>query len=257
MDHTGPVRHNGQSAYLCSSIDHATSYAMALLTPSPNTASCLELSQQIHALFGIEQLITDNGQAFVSKEMSSFCKERSIEQSVTKPYRPQTNGKVEQFNGIIMTILYAVSAINPSRGIQWILDQSLSTYNRRPNSTGYSPIFLALGVPHEDSPSPYMRELTPAEKNAFATDLVKLYNPRVQDARLNVATRKAARDVIHSYLQEKKARLRVFGKGDWVLRQRKRDHKGEPFYDGPFIIADASPHNGYVLRTPGGFTLRN
>ncbi|KAI0992856.1 hypothetical protein K3495_g15328, partial [Podosphaera aphanis] len=178
MDHTGPVRHNGQSAYLCTSIDHATSYAMALLTQSPNTASCLELSRQVHALFGIKQLITDNGQAFVSKEMSSFCKERSIEQSVTKPYRPKTNGKVERFNGIIKTIFYAVSAINPSRGIKWILDQSLSTYNRRPNSTGYSPIFLALGVPLEDSPSPYVRELTPAEETAFATDLVKLYNPR-------------------------------------------------------------------------------
>ncbi|SZF05221.1 unnamed protein product [Blumeria hordei] len=109
--------------------------------------------------------------------MSSFCKERSIEQSVIKPYRPQKNGKVERFNGIIKTIFYAVSAINPSRGIQWILDQSLSMYNRRPNSTGYSPIFLALGVPHEDSLSPYVRELTPAEETAFATDLVKLYSP--------------------------------------------------------------------------------
>ncbi|CAD6502900.1 BgTH12-02574 [Blumeria graminis f. sp. triticale] len=257
MDHTGPVRHNSLAAYLCTAIDHATSYAMVILTQSPNTASCLELTRQIYTLFGIKQLVTDNGQAFVSKEMSAFCRDKSIEQSLTKPYRPQTNGKVERFNGTIKSIFYAVSSINPSRSIQWILDQSLSTYNRRPNSTGYAPIFLALGVTHEEPPSPYVRELTPSEESSFAADLVKLYNPRVQNARMNVATGKASRDEIRSYLQERKARLRVFGKGDWVLRQRKRDHKGEPFYDGPFIVGDATPQNGYLLRTPGGFTLQN
>ena len=158
--------------------------------------------------------MTDNGQAFVSKEMFSFCKDKSIEHSFTKPYRPETNGKVERFNGIIKGIFYTVSSINSSRSIQWILDQTLSIYNRRPNSTGYAPVFLALGVTHEELPSPYVRELTSSEEAAFATDLVKLYNPKVQNARINVATGKAARDEIRLYLQERKARLRVFGKGE-------------------------------------------
>lgn len=114
-----------------------------------------------------------------------------------------------------------------------------------------------MGFTHEESPSPLMHRFTSSEEAAFATELVKLDNPRVHDARLNVATGKAGRDEIRSYLQEKKARLRVFGKGDWVLRLRKRDHKGEPFYDGPFIIAYTTPNNAYVLRTPGGFTLQD
>lgn len=49
-----------------------------------------------------------------------------------------------------------------------------------------------------------MRELIQSEEAAFATDLVKLYIPRVHDTRLNMATGKAARDEIRSYLQEKK-----------------------------------------------------
>ena len=257
MDHTGPIRHNNQSFHLCTAIDHGTSYAMALLTKSPNSASCIELIRQIHLLFGIKQLITDNGQAFLSTEMSSFCKEKKIEQNFTKPYRPETNGKVERFNGIIKTIFYAISSINQSRSIQWVLDQSLSTYNRRPNLTGYAPIYLALGITQEYSSSPYIRELTPTEESAFASDIVKIYNPGTQYARLNVANGKSARDEIRSYLQEKKARLRVFGKGDWVLRQRKRNHKDEPFYDGPFVIAETNFNNGYILRTPGGVTLQN
>ncbi|KAI1000484.1 hypothetical protein K3495_g7710 [Podosphaera aphanis] len=257
IDHTGPVQHNDQSAYLCTAIDHGTSYAMALLTRSPNTSSCVELTRQIYVLFGLKQLITDNGQAFLSGEMSSFCKEREIEQRITKPYRPQTNGKVERFNGIIKTIFHAISSINQKRSMQWVLDQTLSTYNRRPNLTGYAPIFLALGISQEFSPSPYIRELTRAEEIAFASDIVNIYSPKTQYARLNVANGKAARDEIRSYLQEEKARLRTFGKGDWVLRQRKRDHKGEPYYDGPFVIAETNPSNGYILRTPGGVILQN
>ncbi|KAI6246587.1 hypothetical protein HI914_05506 [Erysiphe necator] len=127
-----------------------------------------------------------------SLSLICVCKERSIEQCVTKPYRPQTNGKVVRFNGIIKTIFYAISSNNQTRSIQWILEQTLNIYNRRPNTTGYSPIFLALAVTHEEPPSPYIRELTPSEESAFASDLVKLYNPKTENARLNVATGKAA-----------------------------------------------------------------
>ncbi|POS82447.1 hypothetical protein EPUL_005804, partial [Erysiphe pulchra] len=72
MDHTGPIRHNGQSTYLYTAIDHSTSYGMALLTQSANTASCTMLISQIWTLFGIKQLVTDNGQAFLSKETLSL-----------------------------------------------------------------------------------------------------------------------------------------------------------------------------------------
>ncbi|KAI1005704.1 hypothetical protein K3495_g2513 [Podosphaera aphanis] len=172
-------------------------------------------------------------------------------------YRPQTNGKVEKFKGILKTIFYAISSAYSSRSLQWDLDQALSIYNRRPNNTGYPPIFLALGVVPDELSNEYIREATPTEETAFALDIAKINFPKVEHSRLEVATGKAARDEIRSYLQEKKARLRVFGKGDWVLRQRKRDHKGEPFYDGPFVVPDASPNNRYTLRTPGGVVLKN
>ena len=113
----------------------------------------------------------------------------------------------------------------PSRRYPWhtrVRQQALNSYNRYPNSSGFAPIFLALGISREESPGPYVPELTLSEEAALATDLVKIQNPRIQNARLNVANGKAARDEIRSYLQEKKAQLRIFGKGDWVLRQRNR-----------------------------------
>ncbi|RKF59708.1 hypothetical protein OnM2_058035 [Erysiphe neolycopersici] len=66
IDHTGPVRHNGQSAYIYTAIDYTTSYGITSLTQSTNTTSCITLINQIWTLFGIKQLVTDNGQAFLS-----------------------------------------------------------------------------------------------------------------------------------------------------------------------------------------------
>lgn len=111
--------------------------------------------------------------------MELYCKDNKITQSTTMPYRPQTNGKVERFNGILKTIFYAVSSANISRSPQWILDQALNIYNRRPNSTGYSPIFLALGVIPEDPTEEYQRESTLEEEAAFAAEIVNIYSPKV------------------------------------------------------------------------------
>lgn len=48
---------------------------------------------------------------------------------------------------------------------------------------------------------------------------------------------KAVRDRTRVNLQEKKALMRIYTPGDWVLRVRQRKHKFEPFYDGPRAIA--------------------
>lgn len=45
----------------------------------------------------IEQLLTDNGSAFRSKDFAQACKQLGIRHRFTRPYRPQTNGKGERF----------------------------------------------------------------------------------------------------------------------------------------------------------------
>lgn len=72
-----------------------------------------------------------------------------------------------------------------------------------------------------------------------------------------MSSAKTSRDTLRAYLQENKARLRIFGKGDWVLRQRARQHKGEPYYDGPYVIAKSNDDGTYYLRTPGGILMDN
>ena len=46
----------------------------------------------------VERVLSDNGSAYVSLLWRDLCAELGIKQSRTRPYRPQTNGKIERFH---------------------------------------------------------------------------------------------------------------------------------------------------------------
>ncbi|MGH3668007.1 MAG: integrase core domain-containing protein, partial [Acidimicrobiia bacterium] len=46
----------------------------------------------------LERLMTDNGSAYRSTVHALACRALGIRHLRTRPYRPQTNGKVERFN---------------------------------------------------------------------------------------------------------------------------------------------------------------
>jgi transposase InsO family protein len=46
----------------------------------------------------VERVMTDNGSCYRSKQFRSLLASAGIKHIRTRPYRPQTNGKVERFN---------------------------------------------------------------------------------------------------------------------------------------------------------------
>ena len=46
----------------------------------------------------VERVLSDNGSAYVSFLWRDVCAELGIKHSRTRPYRPQTNGKIERFH---------------------------------------------------------------------------------------------------------------------------------------------------------------
>ena len=56
-------------------------------------------------------------------------------------------------------------------------------------------------------------------------------------------------------LVEDKVFHRIFAKRDGILSQRKRKHKFESFYDGPFSIVKCHQGNTYTLIAPGGIII--
>ena len=95
----------------------------------------------------IKRLITDNGSAYRSRLFARTCEALGIKHCLTRPYRPQTNGKAERF---IQTCLrewaYARSYANSNERTAW-LPAFLAYYNtRRPHSAlGYKPPASRLG----------------------------------------------------------------------------------------------------------------
>lgn len=81
--------------------DHAR-IAFTAMHPDERTPQAVQFLRDAVAYYAglgvqIEQLLTDNGSAFRSKDFAQACKQLGIRHRFTRPYRPQTNGKAERF----------------------------------------------------------------------------------------------------------------------------------------------------------------
>ena len=81
--------------------DHSRlAYAEELADESPaTTVAFLDRAWRFFACHGIavERILTDNGNAYRSRDFIAACVARGISPRRTRPYRPQTNGKAERF----------------------------------------------------------------------------------------------------------------------------------------------------------------
>ena len=87
-------------AHVC--IDDATRLAYVEVLPDEKRESVIPFLKRAVAWFRrrgviVEQLMTDNGPAYVSTRHAQLCSQLGIQHIRTKPYCPQTNGKAERF----------------------------------------------------------------------------------------------------------------------------------------------------------------
>ena len=132
-------------------VDDATrlAYVEVLADEKAKTAiGFLRRALAFYATHGIrvEQLMTDNGGAYVSTAHALACRALGIRHIRTRPYRPQTNGKAERF---IRTLLggWAYGAIYRSSTERTAaLDGWLYHYNhhRKHSALGHQPPIARL-----------------------------------------------------------------------------------------------------------------
>lgn len=89
----------------------------------------------------VQQVMTDNGSAYLSHVFAALCRQQSLGHLRTRPYTPRTNGKAERF---IQTLLREWAYRRPYASSRWrtaALDPWLTYYNRsRPHaSLNYKP----------------------------------------------------------------------------------------------------------------------
>lgn len=126
--------------------DYATRYPEAFplrkVTAGPIAQALLQLFSRV----GIPQeVLTDQGTAFLSKTLKQVYSLLGIKGIRTTPYHPQTDGLVERYNQTLKGMLRKFVAANGKDWDRW-LPYLLFAYREVPQaSTGFSPFELLYG----------------------------------------------------------------------------------------------------------------
>jgi transposase InsO family protein len=102
----------------------------------------------------IERVLTDNGSCYRSREFTAVLADAGIAHRRTRPYRPQTNGKVERFNLSLKWEWAYARAYDTNASRARELSRWLHDYNyHRPHMalSGRAPITAVNDVPRKHS----------------------------------------------------------------------------------------------------------
>ena len=145
-DQAGKVRRTVGWEYVHIAVDDYSRLPYAEVLPdekATTAAGFLRRAVRFYRRHGIkiEQLLTDNGGAYIAVVHALACRQLGIKHLRTRPYRPQTNGKAERFirtltNGWAYGAIYRSSAERTAA-----LDGWLWYYNhrRRHSALGHQP----------------------------------------------------------------------------------------------------------------------
>jgi transposase InsO family protein len=91
------------TAYVHTVIDDHSRVAYAEICTDERAATAIGVLQRAVAWYAehgisVERVLSDNGSAYVSHAWQEACQQLGITAKRTKPYRPQTNGKIERFH---------------------------------------------------------------------------------------------------------------------------------------------------------------
>ena len=120
--------------YIHSAIDAYSRIAYSEILNAEDAVCCTGFLERAHAWFGlhnvvIERILTDNGAGYRSNAWRDLCAELAIPHTRTRPYRPQTNGKVERFNRTLNAEWARVRVYRRNSDRDRALDRWLHRYN--------------------------------------------------------------------------------------------------------------------------------
>jgi transposase InsO family protein len=129
----GPVGYD----YLHAMVDDHSRYAYVEVHADERGTTCAGFLARAAARFAeldvaIERVMTDQAKNYVrSAAFQATLSEIGAQHVVTRPYRPQTNGKVERFNRTLLDEWAYARLYRSNEGRLRSLDAWIDTYNRR------------------------------------------------------------------------------------------------------------------------------
>ncbi|MCF6429263.1 IS481 family transposase [Amycolatopsis tucumanensis] len=97
----------GTYLFLHTALDDHSRLAYTETLPDEKAVTCAGFLRRAHAWFAergisIERVLTDNAMAYRKTTWQQVCAELGIQRRFTRPWRPQTNGKVERFHRTLL-----------------------------------------------------------------------------------------------------------------------------------------------------------
>ena len=134
-------------------MDYYSKYPEILSTGAITSRVIIKWLDDVFSRYGLpEELVTDNGTSFTSKEFTDYLEHNNVRHLRTSVYSPNENGLVERFNRYLKTHVQAFVAENKPwhTGMNALLRHYRAT---SPTATGLSPCQLMFGrnmrLPHE------------------------------------------------------------------------------------------------------------
>ena len=138
VDHAGPFL--GKNFLLL--VDAYSRWIEVHIVDSTSAESTIKTLRQIFSIHGLpQQLVSDNGPAFISQDFKQFMNKNGIRHSLTSPYHPRSNGLAER---AVQTFKSSIKKLDGP--IDTRLTRFLLQYRITPQSTtGLSPSELLMG----------------------------------------------------------------------------------------------------------------
>ena len=244
IDLVGPFTKSSQgNKYLLTCVDHLTGWAEAIPIPSKHNTHVWEaLTTHIIARYGPPSVIvSDNGGEFTATAFETWLRTCGIKHSRTSPYHPQTNGKVERFNGSLQKLLLKISGGDSAKWENYLAD-AMYAYRISINTEGFSPYQQVFG----------QRPRLPRSKISGDTPGVRLRNIKSTTAHMRGFLQQ--RGVKYASKQSTKAK--TFVPGTNVCLRVQHPTKGSARWKPGYQIVDVHGPALKVQHIQSGKTLR-
>ena len=179
MDIVGPLERTPSGhRFILVICDYASRYPEAFPLRNITASAIARALLQLISRVGIpNEILTDQGTAFLSKTLKQVYGLLGIRGIRTTPYHPQTDGLVERYNRTLKSMLKKFVSANGKDWDQW-LPYLLFAYREVPQaSTGFSPFELLYGR-QVRGPLDLLREAwgnpRPTETNSILAYVLKM-----------------------------------------------------------------------------------
>jgi hypothetical protein len=214
------------------------------------------IHHDIFAVYGIpNEILTDNG-TNLAEAMEAFLQPTKVKHRTTTPYHPQTNGKIERFNGTIGAMLTEYSYEKPVRIWDEYLTQAVFATRLRIHAVSkYSPFYLLYGVNPRLPGDPY--EASDGTEEVKVQEMIERHG-RSNESRVDANKKLVEAAIRVSLVRDEqfapKADIKV---GTYVLVRDENPRKFRSTWYGPYKVIMAAPIGTYALQDCHSKIIKN